>query len=169
MENEKKFVGKGISYCAICDGFFYKDKTVAVVGSGNYAVSEANDLINIVSKLIILTNGAEKPEIRGENVEINSKPIKEFEGNDKIEKIEFNDGTNLPIDGVFIAIGTASSTDLAKKIGALVQNNNIVVNENMETTVKGLYACGDCTGGLLQVNKAVYEGAKAALDIIKNI
>ena len=70
------------------------------------------------------------------------------------------------IDGVFIAIGTASSADLARKIGANVKNNNIVVNENMETNVKGLYACGDCTGGLLQINKAVYEGAKAAMSII---
>ena len=64
----KEFEGKGISYCAICDGFFYKNKTVAVVGNGSYAVSEANDLINIVSKLIILTNGAERPQIRGDNV-----------------------------------------------------------------------------------------------------
>ena len=82
--------------------------------------------------------------------------------------MEFDNNKTKKKEGVFIAIGTATSTDLARKIGALVKNNNIVVNENMETTVKGLYACGDCTGGLLQVNKAVYEGAKAAVSIISN-
>ena len=62
---------------------------------------------------------------------------------------------------------SASSSDLARKIGAVMQKENIQVDENMQTTVEGLYACGDCTGGLLQINKAVYEGAKAALHIIR--
>ena len=65
-------------------------------------------------------------------------------------------------------MGTASSSDLARKIGARIENNNIIVNENMETTVPGLFACGDCTGGLLQISKAVYEGAKAGLAVFKN-
>lgn len=67
-----------------------------------------------------------------------------------------------------LPFGTASSNDLARKIGARVENNHIVVNENMETTVPGLFACGDCTGGLLQISKAVYEGAKAGLAVLKN-
>lgn len=71
--------------------------------------------------------------------------------------------------GVFIAIGVASSTDLAKKLGAVIDGNNITVDENMATNVPGLYACGDCTGGLLQISKAVYEGAKAGLSVIKYI
>lgn len=70
--------------------------------------------------------------------------------------------------GYLQLFGTASSNDLARKIGARIENNNIVVNENMETTVPGLFACGDCTGGLLQINKAVYEGAKAGLAVLKN-
>ena len=65
-------------------------------------------------------------------------------------------------------MGTASADDLAKKIGVVLKNNSIQVDENMQTNVKGIYACGDCTGGLLQINKAVYEGAKAALHIIAN-
>lgn len=65
-------------------------------------------------------------------------------------------------------MGTASSSDLARKIGARIENNNIIVNKNMETTVPGLFACGDCTGGLLQISKAVYEGAKAGLAVLKN-
>ena len=163
----KEFEGKGISYCAICDGFFYKDKTVAVIGSGSYAVSEANDLINIVSKLIILTNGAEKPQIRGDNVEINSKTIKEFVGNNKIEKVEFNDGTDLQIDGAFIAQGSADSSDFARKLGIILNDSKIKVNENMETNIKGIFACGDCIGGTLQISKAVDDGMIAGLGVIR--
>ena len=163
----KEFEGKGISYCAICDGFFYKNKTVAVVGNGSYAVSEANDLINIVSKLIMLTNGAERPQIRGDNVEINSKPIKEFAGQDKIEKVEFNDGTDLKIDGAFIAQGSADSSDFARKLGIILNDNKIKVDENMETNIKGIFACGDCIGGTLQISKAVDDGVVAGLSVIK--
>ena len=163
----KEFEGKGVSYCAICDAFFYRNKDVAVLGNGNYAIHEASHLKPIAKSVTILTNGKEIVENRSvQEFEIDDTPIREFRGTNVIEEIEFDNNNTKKIDGVFIAIGTASSTDLAKKIGAVVKNNNIVVDENMETTVKGMYACGDCTGGLLQVNKAVYEGAKAALSII---
>ena len=163
----KEFEGKGVSYCAICDAFFYRNKDVAVLGNGNYAIHEASHLKPIAKSVTILTNGKEIVENRSvQEFEIDDTPIREFRGSNVIEEIEFDNNNTKKIDGVFIAIGTASSTDLAKKIGAVVKNNNIVVDENMETTVKGMYACGDCTGGLLQVNKAVYEGAKAALSII---
>ena len=82
----------------------------------------------------------------------------------KEEKLKY---VEQMLNGVFIAMGTASSSDLARKIGARIENNNIVVNENMETTVPSLFACGDCTGGLLQISKAVYEGAKAGLAVLK--
>ncbi len=164
----KEFEGKGVSYCAICDAFFYRNKDVAVLGNGNYAIHEASHLKPIAKSVTILTNGKEIVENRSvQEFEIDDTPIREFRGTNVIEEIEFDNNNTKKIDGVFIAIGTASSTDLAKKIGALVNNNNIVVDENMQTSVKGMYACGDCTGGLLQVNKAVYEGAKAALSIIK--
>lgn len=164
----KEFEGKGVSYCAICDAFFYRNKDVAVIGNGNYAIHEASHLKPVAKSVTILTNGKEMVENRSAtNFEIDQTPIREFRGTNVIEEIEFDNNNTKKIDGVFIAIGTASSTDLAKKIGALVNNNNIVVDENMQTSVKGMYACGDCTGGLLQVNKAVYEGAKAALSIIK--
>ena len=73
------------------------------------------------------------------------------------------------MDGVFIALGVAGSTALAKNIGAVIDGNKIVVNENMATNIPGLYAAGDCTGGLMQVSKSVYEGAKAGSEIIKHI
>ena len=166
----KEFEGKGISYCAICDGFFYKDKNVAVVGSGNYAIHEAETLKLIANSVTILTNGQKMIENRNaSDFEVDETPIREFRGDNVIKEVEFENNSTKAIDGVFIAIGTASSVELARKIGAVIKANNIVTNENMQTTVRGLYACGDCTGGLLQVNKAVYEGAVAALDIIKNL
>ena len=159
----KEFEGKGVSYCAVCDSFFYKGKDVAVLGDGNYAIHEFETLKPIASSVTILTNGNTMVENRDSSIEVNSKKIREFRGDTKLEKVEFEDNTIQNLNGVFIAMGTASSSDLARKIG----NNNIVVNENMETTVPSLFACGDCTGGLLQISKAVYEGAKAGLAVLK--
>lgn len=163
----KEFEGKGISYCAICDGFFYKDKDVVIIGSGNYAISETNDLINITKQITILTNGNKAPEIRADNVKINEKGIKEIKGDKRAEEIEFVDNSKLKTEGIFIAEGIAGSLEFAKKLGIITKNNKIIVNEKMETNVPGIYACGDCTGGLLQISKAVYEGTVAGLEIIK--
>ena len=163
----EKFDGKGVSYCAICDGFFYKNKDVAVIGSGDYAISETNDLINVVKDVTILTNGEKAPDFRADNVKIETRGIKEIKGDTKVDEVVLDDGTNLKIDGIFVAQGVAGSSDFAKKLGALTNKDNIVVNENMETNVDGLFACGDCTGGLLQVAKAVHEGAVAGLAAIK--
>lgn len=167
IQGVQEFEGKGISYCAICDGFFYKNKDISVIGSGNYAISETNDLINIANKITILTNGEKAPEFRADNVEIVTKKIKQISGENRVQEIEFDDNSFLKTDGVFIAQGTAGAADFAKKLGILLQDNNIVVNENMETNIKGIFACGDCTGGLLQVSKAVYEGTKAGLAVIE--
>ena len=167
IKGVKEYEGKGVSYCAICDAFFFRNKDVAVIGNGNYAIHEAKQLKPSAKSVTILTNGKEMVQNRDSNeFEIDETPIREFRGKNSIEEVEFDNNKTRKIDGVFIAIGTASSTDLAKKIGANVKNNNIVVDENMQTTVEGLYACGDCTGGLLQINKAIYEGAKAAISII---
>lgn len=163
----KEFEGKGVSYCAVCDSFFYKGKDVAVLGDGNYAIHEFETLKPIASSVTILTNGNTMVENRDSSIEVNSKKIRKFRGDTKLEKVEFEDNTIQNLNGVFIAMGTASSSDLARKIGARIENNNIVVNENMETTVPSLFACGDCTGGLLQISKAVYEGAKAGLAVLK--
>ena len=163
----EKFEGKGVSYCAICDGFFYRNRSVAVLGSGNYAISETNELINIADNITILTNGKEAPEFRADNVKVDTKEIEEIDGEDKVEEVKFKDGSTIKTDGIFVAEGVAGSSEFAKKLGIITQKDKIVVNENMETNIKGIYACGDCTGGLLQVSKAVYEGAKAGLEVIK--
>lgn len=163
----KEFEGKGISYCAICDSFFYKEKDVAVLGEGNYAIHEFETLKPIANSVTILTNGGKIVQNRSNGVVVNKKKIKEFRGTNKLEEVEFEDDTKQKINGVFIAVGTASSTDIARRIGARIENNNIIVNENMETSVPRLYACGDCTGGLLQISKAIYEGTKAGLAVLK--
>ena len=163
----KEFEGKGVSYCAVCDAYFFKGKDVAVLGSGNYAISELQQLKPIVKSVTILTNGNKIVENRSIQADIIEKPIRSFRGENKIQEVEFEDNTKKEISAVFIAQGTASSNDLARKIGARIENDHIVVNKNMETTVKGLFACGDCTGGLLQISKAVYEGATAGLSVLK--
>ena len=168
IKNMDKYEGKGISYCAICDGFFYRNKNVAVIGNGDYAIAEAKDLQNIAKSITILTNGRQAPEYRAENININTKEIDQIEGENKVEEIDFVDNTKMKIDGIFIAQGVAGSTEFAKKIGAKINNDKIVVDENMETSIKGLFACGDCTGGLYQVSKAVYDGTKAGLTVLNN-
>ena len=165
-----EFEGKGISYCAICDGFFYKNKNVAVIGNGEYAISEANVLKNIASKVTILTNSNKLTSSCEFNVI--TKKIKSIHGNAIVGSVEFEDGNCFPVDGIFIAIGEAGACDFAKKLGIIINGNDIVVNQNMQTNIDGLFACGDSTGGLFQVSKAVYEGSVAGLsatEYIKNI
>jgi len=163
----EKYEKKGISYCAICDGFFYKNKDVAVLGDGEYAISEALELANVANKITILSNGTESRETRHPKIVYNNKKIREFRGNESyIEKVEFEDDTSLDVSGIFIAEGTASSTDLAKKLGINIEKNAIKVDESMCTNIPGIFACGDCTGGLAQISKAVYEGTIAGLSAI---
>ncbi len=169
IEGISEFEGRGVSYCAICDGFFYKDKEVSVLGSGKYALSETNELINVAKKITILTNGEKAPEFRADNVEIKTEKIKEVRGNDKVEKVIFEDDTELEIEGIFVAQGVASASDFAKKLGIAVNKNHIQVNDKMQTNINGIYACGDCTGGLLQISKSVYEGTIAGLEAIKYV
>ena len=166
----KEFEGKGVSYCTTCDGFFYKDKDVAVLGNKEYALHEAQNLLPIAKSVTMLTNGEQPVEKRTEGIEIKENKIREFRGTNSIEEIEFEDNTKKKIDGVFVALGTASSSDLARKLGVILDDkNNIKVDSKMETNIKGVYACGDCTGGILQISKAVYEGMVAGMSAIQFI
>ena len=170
IEGTSEFEGKGISYCAICDGFFYKNKDVAIIGNGEFALSEAKDLENIVNSNTILTNGEDAPNI--DKYKIDTRKIKRIIGEEKVSQIEFKDGENLKIDGIFIAEGVAGGSNFAKKIGIITKGDNgdnIDVDENMQTNIPGIFACGNLTGGLFQINKSVYEGAKAALQAVKYI
>lgn len=113
--------GKGISYCAVCDGFFYRNRKVSVLGSGNYAISETNELVNMVDGITILTNGEEAPEFRADNVKINTKEIEAINGEKKVEEIEFKDGSKVKTDGIFVAQGVAGSMEFAKKLGIMTR------------------------------------------------
>lgn len=166
IDGVNQFEGKGISYCAICDAFFFKEKDVAVLGNGKFAVHEVNDLLPVVKTVTMLTNGKEKLSFRDERVNVLDKKIKRISGESRLEKVEFEDNTSLPVSAVFIAEGTASSVDFAKRMGAEIADNNIVVDSKYMTNIPGMFAAGDCIGGLLQVSKAVSDGANAGIYVI---
>lgn len=164
-----RFEGQGISYCAMCDAFFYKGKDVAVLGCCEYALHEAMELLPIAKSVTLLTNGVSPiPEIPKE-IPIVTTKISAFEGRETLEMVRFLDGSVISVAGVFVAIGVAGSSDLAKKLGAETEGLRIIVDEDMATNIPGLYAAGDCTGGMMQIAKAVYEGAKAGTEAIKYI
>ena len=165
----EEFEGNGISYCAVCDGFFYRGKDVVVIGNSDYALHEAKELLPLVKSLTLLTDGNNLTINVPPSIKVNRKKIRSVEGTDFAEKISFEDGSKMHTDGIFIAAGSASSSDLAKKIGAEIDKDNIVVDENLHTNIDGLFAAGDCTGGMLQISKAVYEGSKAGTEIIKYV
>ena len=163
----REYEGRGVSYCAVCDAFFYRGKTAAVIGAGEYALHEAQVLLPHAAKVMMLTNGAE-PAVRiPETIEVHREPVSAVEGEQRVRSVRLDDGTALAADGVFLALGTAGSTDLARKIGALTDGSSIRVDEHMATNVPGLFAAGDCTGGLLQIAKAVWQGAEAGLSAIR--
>lgn len=165
----KELEGKGVSYCAICDAFFFKGKEVAVLGSKEYALHEAQILLPIAKSVTMLTNGEEAIQKRTEGIEIEEKKVRELRGIEHVEEVTFEDNTSKKIEGLFVALGTASSSDLARKLGVKLdkKTNHIIVNDKMETNLPGLYACGDCVGGTLQIAKAVYEGMVAGMSAIE--
>ncbi len=161
--------GHGVSYCAVCDAFFYRGKAVAVLGNGEYALHEVQALLPVAGSVTLLTNGAPLTAEFPQEVKIRTEKVKAILGEERVAGAELSTGEVVPFDGVFVAIGVAGSTALAKKLGAEVKNGRIVVDDTMQTTIPGLYAAGDCTGGLLQVAKAVYEGALAGTEIAKTL
>ncbi len=161
------FEGKGVSYCAVCDGFFYRKKNVAVLGNGAYALAEAKELLPLASKVTLCTLGKDPAVEIPETYAVEKENIAEIAGDDKVQKIRFASGKEIPVDGIFVAIGTASAADLARKTGAAVQQNKLIIDEKQMTTVPGLFAAGDCLGGVLQVAVAVGEGAKAGLGAVE--
>ena len=144
--------GHGVSYCAICDAFFYR---------GN------KELLNVAGSVTLLTNGAEVTAEFPETVKIDRRPLKTLLGEGQLAGAVFMDESEIKLDGLFVALGSASAMDLARKAGAAFENGDVVLDKNFMTTVPGLFAAGDCTGGTLQVAVAVGEGAIAGLAAIK--
>ena len=177
----KEFEGRGVSYCAVCDAFFYRGKEVAVVGNGEFALHEAEELRNVTQDVTIYTDGKEPEFSREHPIAVNTMKIQAIEGDDKVSGLlmqsdtaaqdaEAPENSFYPVDGVFVALGTAGSTEIARQMGAeITDKGNIKTDEEMATTIPGLFAAGDCTGGLLQVSKAVYEGSMAAISAGKYV
>lgn len=177
----KEFEGKGVSYCAVCDAFFYRGKEVAVLGDSDFALHEAEELANLASAVTIYTDGHEPRFSKEHPIPVNTMKIQAIEGEDKVAGIRLESDMRvqdageitpsfMPADGVFVAMGTAGSTEIARQMGAeLTDKGHIKVDENMQTTIPGLFAAGDCTGGLLQVAKAVYQGAQAGIEAGKYV
>ena len=167
IQGLQEFTGKGVSYCAICDAFFYRGKKAAVLGNAAYALHEVKDLLPHAAKVYLLTDGQEIKADFPAEVEVYQQKITAIVGEGKVKGAEFADGSSLSFDGVFVALGSAGSGELARKAGIMLdEKNNIMINEKMATNVPGIFAAGDCTGGLLQVAKAVYEGAEAGLSAV---
>ncbi len=173
IKNEEKFVGKGVSYCTMCDAFFFKNKKVVVIGNEDYGADKALELIDFTQNITLITNSKEMnisedlmTELKENDIEIIDKEVSEIKGDKKVESLII-DGEEFRTDGVFVFLGSASSIDFARELGIEIKNYFIKVDDNQETNTNNVWAAGDCTGGLLQVCKAVSEGAVAGQNIIK--
>lgn len=164
--------GKGISFCATCDGFFYRNKQLAVLGSGDYAANELHELLAFTKNITLFTNGvslssaAFPADIPVINEKITAFTSAESPSGSRLSGISTGDGKDYPFDGVFVALGTAGAADFAAKTGVEVNGTDIVVNHEFMTNIPGLFAAGDCIGGFLQIAKAVGDGALASKNII---
>ncbi|HRY77924.1 MAG TPA: NAD(P)/FAD-dependent oxidoreductase [Candidatus Izemoplasmatales bacterium] len=159
------FIGKGISYCAICDGFLYRKKAIGLLGEGEFMAEELEVLKNFSPNITVFTHG--KPLIAHvEGANVVTSPVRRLEGDELLRRVLTDEGT-FSVDVLFVAVGTPSATDFALRMGAFIENNVISVDDKFMTNIPGLFAAGDCIGGLSQIAKAVSDGAHAALHINK--
>ena len=182
LEKEKNFLGRGISFCATCDGFFYKGKTVAVIGGGNTALTNAQELANICQKVYILQMldylTAEPILIKRiqekKNVEIiYGISITSWIGKEKIEGIEIEKAGKkeiIKVDGVFLAIGQIPETKIVTPKMHINEKEYIEANGDMSTNIEGVFAAGDCVSKpVRQLTTAVNDGTIAAISAITYI
>lgn len=177
LEGEEAFIGNGISFCAVCDGAFYSDGTVAVIGGGNSALQEALMLSEICKKVYVVQNlatltGEESLRTQlyqKQNVQIICNTlVKGLHGNGAlsaidIENTETGEKQSLSVDGMFIAIGLVPENDIYSSYVAL-DRGYIACDESCTTATEGIYAAGDCrTKSVRQITTAVADGATAAL------
>lgn len=160
----RKFKGKGISMCATCDGYFYRKKKIGIVGCGHYMKHELEYLSRMTKDITVFTHGNELDEDLG--FPIIKEPILEFGGIDKISYVKTKNGTH-EVDGLFIALGAPSSIEFANQLGLIVEKGNLIIDQEYQTNVPGIFAAGDITGGKLQIAKAVYDGMEVADYIYK--
>lgn len=165
IDGEENFVGRGVSYCATCDGFLYKDKTIAVVCTSKALEHEITYLANF-AKTVYLMPLYKDVEIEANNVVVLRKIPQKIDGGLRVNKIAFatppaeNIPAEIPVDGVFMLRESVSPAVLVG--GLQTENGHVVVTRAMETNLKGCYAAGDCTGRPYQYAKAAGEGNVAA-------
>ncbi|WP_456372631.1 F420-dependent thioredoxin reductase [Methanocaldococcus sp.] len=179
--NEDKFIGKGVSYCTMCDAFFYLNKEVIVIGRDTPAIMSAINLKDIAKKVTVITDKSELKAAEpimldklkeAKNIEIiyNAKPL-EIIGNEKAEgvKILVNEKEEIiKADGIFISLGHIPNTEFLKDSGIKLDKKGfIITDKNCKTNIEGIYAVGDVRGGVMQVAKAVGDGCVAMANIIK--
>ena len=182
LENEDKFIGKGVSYCATCDGNFYKNKVVAVVGGGNTALEDAVYLSNLASKVYLIHR---RNSFRGENKyldELHEKDNIEYilnanviqiNGDEKLQSIDVKENENIKtidIDGLFIAVGQEPKNDIFANIIDIDESGYIVSKDGVHTNVDHIYVAGDArVKDLRQLTTAVSDGAMATTMAIKEM
>ncbi len=182
VEGEEKFIGEGISFCAVCDGAFYTDKEVAVIGGGNSALQEALSLseickkVTIVQNLAFLTGEGRLAELveKKDNIEIIlSHTVERVLGEDSFEGIIIKGEAGeriLKADGMFVAIGLSPATKQFENVTALDKWGYIVADEGCTTDTDGVFVAGDCrTKQIRQISTAAADGAVAALAAVKYI
>lgn len=179
LVKEKELIGKGISSCATCDGMFFRDKIVAVVGGGDTACEDAGFLSKLTKKVIMVvrrdkfraSEAEQKKVLNNPKVEIwwNSE-VKELNGKEKLESVKIinnqtSDEKILEVEGLFEAIGYDPATDFLKGLVELRETGQILVDEKMMTNVEGIFAAGDCVNQHhRQAIIAAGEGCRAALE-----
>ena len=180
LDNEKELLGRGLSTCALCDGTFYKDKVIAVVGNGNSALQESLYLAKLAKKVYLLNR---KDSFKGEeylqdkvknkeNIEIkyNVSITKYNQVNNKIESILLSNNEKINVSGVFIYVGYKANSDLVNDLDIINADGRIMVDNNCETKIKGLYAVGDVNDkGIYQLITASNDGVIAIANITKKI
>lgn len=178
LVNEEELEGRGISHCALCDGAFYKGKTVAVVGGGDSALQETLYLANLCEKVYLIHRREEfkvagslleKIQDKDNVVRIMNTTISELGiEDDKLSSILLDSGDDLEVDGLFVYVGFVPGTKFANELGITDEDGYIVVNKSYESKVKGIYAVGDIIKKVVyQVSTAVGDGAEAAINIIE--
>ena len=161
---EERLLGSGVSYCATCDGFLYKGKTIAVFCGSREFEHEAEFLAELAEKVYLFTPYADCG-VERENVVVNPGRIREITGQMRVDGVTLADGTALEVAGVVVLRSAVAPGMLLK--GLEIEGSDIVVNRKMETNKPGCYAAGDCTGRPYQLTKAVGEGNVAAHSIVE--
>lgn len=177
IPGEQEYSGKGVSYCAICDGSFYRGKKVAVLGGGDTALDDAVYLADLAEQVYVIHR---RKEFRGaattveklrkkENVTfVLEHQVKEITGAEKVNGVVLEDGTAIAVDGVFVAYGSVPQTNLVKELVILDAAGYVKAEETGETSLAGLYVAGDArTKKLRQVVTAVSDGANAATAVVE--